>query len=217
MDKDDLKKIQSENMRLARVKAAEFWRSTDGKSRRKELAKEYLSRHPVKQGSCLNCKKEFHYQSFSVRKYCSNRCKSSFRRKMGLDGVKVKCVICENEISESRYQTRLTCSRKCLIKHRSSHGGEGHYASGYKIVSRTNHENCHKGNKIFEHTLVMSEHLGRPLRKGESVHHKNGIRDDNRIENLELWHKGQPAGQRVEDKIEWAKKFLEEYGYEISK
>ena len=90
--------------------------------------------------------------------------------------------------------------------------------NGYRVITKRGHQNCKsKKGHIFEHTYFMSEHLGRPLAKHESVHHRNGIRHDNRIENLELWSKKQPAGQRVEDKIEWAKSFLEEYGYEVKK
>jgi hypothetical protein len=68
------------------------------------------------------------------------------------------------------------------------------------------------GNPIVEHRKVMQDKLGRKLFGDENVHHINGVRDDNRVENLELWSTSQPCGQRVEDKIAWAREFLDRYG-----
>ena len=89
--------------------------------------------------------------------------------------------------------------------------GTGSFGTnGYLFVRREN-------TNVGLHRIIMEKKLGRRLLPGESVHHLNGDRVDNRIENLELWTTAQPPGQRVEDKIVWAKSFLEQYGYECKR
>lgn len=114
---------------------------------------------------------------------------------------KVICPSCSFNL-KSRY------SKECIKCAKPASTGEITWrtnAHGYIVGLNSNRK------QVSQHRVIMSQHLGRELLPHENVHHMNGIKDDNRIENLELWSKSQPSGQRVEDKLAWCRWFIDQY------
>jgi len=103
----------------------------------------------------------------------------------------------------------------CRLDARESNGnwkgGRIYHKAGYVMLRIPGHPRSSGGGYVFEHIVVMEEMLGRFLSRDESVHHRNGLKDDNRRENLELWIRPQPSGIRVEDALAWAWEILLRY------
>lgn len=116
-------------------------------------------------------------------------------------GTKLTLVVPDTRwrIKENRFSCLcLTCSGTGVRSHRWK-GGVRCSSDGYTEIYSPDHPHANARKVVLEHRLVIEEHIGRYLTPVETVHHKNGIKYDNRIENLELWVCSHKSGQRYTD------------------
>lgn len=169
---------------------------------------------------CMHCKINKEFTEFG-------------KNKANKDGMHVWCKICASKKAKEyrkKYPDNWERQRqKNFINWRENLGvpphiklrnkkGEGYInRQGYLSFRMKDHPCADKNGRVQASHLVIYENTGKIIKNPESVHHKNGMRLDNRLENLEVWSVSQPCGQKVEDKIEWCKSFLSKYGYSVTK
>lgn len=166
--------------------------------KRKTCSQSCWRNRPIKKLTCEQCGNEF--PKGRGGKTCSVKCGRDLQ-KLNNPNRALKCEHCGEAMMKRRSATRF-CSRRCTMLARSSRGGaslpdgerrnSGH---GYIRIKAD-------GRWQLEHRYVIEQSIGRPLEAHERVHHKNGDRSDNRLENLELWKvkgKKDPSGVRASD------------------
>ena len=158
-----------------------------------------LSVGTIWSGVCRGCGELF-FCANPGTSHCYTRC--GVARKEKSKHVCLQCgVVFSVYPSRAKLANVECCSRKCSALYKRGPNsnrwlGGSRTKDGYIRV-------CSNGIYSLEHRDVVSKRIGRPLMRFESVHHKNGVRDDNRDENLELWTKPQVPGRRVSDLVAW--------------
>lgn len=155
-----------------------------------------------RQVPCECCGAEYE-RTVRTQRACSVECAN----KLKALNREVVCEQCGGVFTRPHGKKQRFCSRSCALKTRNIHGGvslpEGatiNHSGGYILEKQ--------GDKwVMQHRLVMERFLGRVLLPNERVHHRNGKRDDNRKQNLEIWtirgsNKKDPAGTRLRDILE---------------
>lgn len=162
----------------------------------------YASRQWDRNGVCEVCANPFTKKT-KVQRMCSVECGNKAKRA----DKEVTCETCKKVFDRPHGKPRRFCSRSCAMTGRYREGSIGRHPEGAIIEHSSGYIQQKRDNKwVMQHRLVMADSLGRALEKSERVHHKNGDRQDNRIENLELWtgvnqSKKDPHGVRVVDKV----------------
>lgn len=93
--------------------AIKWHKSKEGRKWHSEHSLEIAKTIKEKEYVCLNCNNVFYKKPYGINKFCSNKCKSSYRRKLGIDNVEKVCAYCGGVFVDNKYNKRKYCSKKC--------------------------------------------------------------------------------------------------------